>query len=94
MNTRVFAYPLIATNTKSFDPELFDWADADRSHDYYDLTLDPEEILQNIRVTATNMFSKVAHWDPDEQFSHADTISDMYMSVIERLGFEERYDFL
>mmetsp|Transcript_17898 Transcript_17898/g.25239 ORF Transcript_17898/g.25239 Transcript_17898/m.25239 type:complete len:1117 (+) Transcript_17898:610-3960(+) len=77
VNTRVFAYPLIATDTKSFDPELFDWADADRSHDYYDLTLDAEEILQNIHVTATNMFSKVAHWDPDEQFSHADTISDM-----------------
>ena len=55
----------MACSVRSFDSKLFDWSSPYRSHEYYDLTLDAEDIMEEedeIEV-ADMAFSKVRYWE-------------------------------
>jgi len=65
VNSDAIPYPLVACSVKNFDSKLFDWESPYRSHDYYDLTLDAEDIMEEedeIEI-ADMAFSKVRYWE-------------------------------
>jgi len=59
-----FAYPLIACKVDDLDEELFDFNDPDRSHRFYDLTVDAKKLLAAHHIDDPPGFSIVKSWDP------------------------------
>jgi len=59
-------YPLIACSVKQLrHSELFNWESPYHSHDYFDLTLDAEQVLKGTGDhVADNAFSSVRYWEP------------------------------
>lgn len=59
-----FTHPLLAVNIDEIGTNLFDWTDPDRSHSYYDLTRDAEQLLGGNEDLCYKAFSRVRHWPP------------------------------
>lgn len=59
-----FTHPLLAVNIDELGVNLFDWTDPDRSHSYYDLTRDAEQLLGGNEDLCYRAFSRVRHWPP------------------------------
>ena len=59
-----FTHPLVAANIDEIGITLFDWSDPDRSHSYYDLTRDAEQLIGGNEDLCYRAFSRVRHWPP------------------------------
>jgi len=59
-----FTHPLLAVNIDEIGTELFDWNDLDRSHSYYDMTRDAEQLIGGNEDLCYKAFSRVRHWPP------------------------------
>ncbi|KAL9181404.1 hypothetical protein ACHAXT_010209 [Thalassiosira profunda] len=59
-----FTHPLVAVNIDYVDESLFDWTDTDRSHAYYDLTRDAEQLMKGKEDVCDRAFSQIRHWPP------------------------------
>ncbi|KAL7519390.1 hypothetical protein ACHAWX_004152 [Stephanocyclus meneghinianus] len=60
-----FTHPLLAVNIDDIGTNLFDWSDPDRSHSYYDLTRDAEQLIGGNEEVCYKAFSRVRHWPPN-----------------------------
>jgi hypothetical protein len=62
-----FTYPLLAVNVDYVDQSIFDWNDPARSHSYYDLTRDVEQLLkgEENQETCYRAFGQIRHWPPN-----------------------------
>eukprot|EP00986_Skeletonema_menzelii_P020078 scaffold30079_cov154-Skeletonema_menzelii.AAC.6 len=62
-----FTYPLLAVNVDYVGESIFDWSDPARSHSYYDLTRDVEQLLkgdENEEI-CYRAFGQIRHWPPN-----------------------------
>mmetsp|Transcript_13898 Transcript_13898/g.28341 ORF Transcript_13898/g.28341 Transcript_13898/m.28341 type:complete len:1352 (-) Transcript_13898:32-4087(-) len=62
-----FTYPLLAVNVDYVGESIFDWSDPARSHSYYDLTRDVEQLLKGDEneETCYRAFGQIRHWPPN-----------------------------
>lgn len=62
-----FTYPLLAVNVDYVGESIFDWSDPSRSHSYYDLTRDVEQLLKGDEneETCYRAFGQIRHWPPN-----------------------------
>jgi hypothetical protein len=62
-----FTYPLLAVNVDYVDQSIFDWSDPARSHSYYDLTRDVEQLLkgEENEEICYRAFGQIRHWPPN-----------------------------
>lgn len=62
-----FTYPLLAVNVDYVGQSIFDWSDPARSHSYYDLTRDVEQLLKGDEneETCYKAFGQIRHWPPN-----------------------------
>lgn len=62
-----FTYPLLAVNVDYVGQSIFDWSDPARSHSYYDLTRDVDQMLKGIESEEIcyRAFGQIRHWPPD-----------------------------
>ena len=54
----------MAVNIDRVDKTIFDWSDSERSHSYYDLTRDAEQLLKDNENICHRSFSQIRHWPP------------------------------
>ena len=54
----------MAVNVDYIGESIFDWSDPDRSHSYYDLTRDAEQLLQGDEDLCHRAFGQIRHWPP------------------------------
>ena len=66
-----FTHPLLAVNIDYVDESIFDWSDPERSHSYYDLTRDAEQLLKGSEDVCHRAFSQIRHWPPGETDAEA-----------------------
>lgn len=58
-------FPLVACSVAAVDPHLFGWSSPRHGHEYYDLTLDAERIMEGDkkgRNMDEHSFSKLVQW--------------------------------
>ena len=67
-----FTRPLLAVNIDSVDKSIFDWSDPERSHSYYDLTRDAEQLLKGNEDFCQTSFGQIRHWPPGGDSSKDD----------------------
>lgn len=62
-----FTYPLLAVNVDYVGQSIFDWSDPARSHSYYDLTRDADQLLKGgeNEETCYRAFGQIRHWPPN-----------------------------
>ncbi|KAL3827557.1 hypothetical protein ACHAXA_002054 [Cyclostephanos tholiformis] len=72
IHSNLFTHPLLAVNIDGVDECIFDWSDPDRSHSYYDLTRDAEQLLKGNEDVCHRSFSQIRHWPPNEDFVEED----------------------
>ena len=66
MNSNRFTHPLLAVNIDNIDESIFDWSDHERSHSYYDMTRDAEQLMPKDSVDVChNAFAQIRHWHPN-----------------------------
>jgi len=66
--SKEFSYPLIASCVDGVDTGLFEWKDADKPHEFYNIMQDAKEILfgtDDDKELPTNVFSRVYHYPPN-----------------------------
>ncbi|KAL7436768.1 hypothetical protein ACHAXH_007776 [Discostella pseudostelligera] len=61
-----FAHPLLAVNIDNVDESLLDWSDPNRSHSFYDLTRDAEQLMKGREDMCHGAFGQIRHWPPGE----------------------------
>ncbi len=54
----------MAVNVDRVDESIFDWSDHERSHSYYDLTRDAEQLMKDNEDVCHRSFSQIRHWPP------------------------------
>jgi len=54
----------LAVNIDRVDESIFDWSDSERSHSYYDLTRDAEQLMKDNEDICHRSFSQIRHWPP------------------------------
>lgn len=59
-----FTHPLLAVNIDHVDESIFDWKDPVRSHSYYDMTRDAEQLMKGNEDMCQSAFSQIRHWPP------------------------------
>ena len=59
-----FPYPLIACNIDGIDEDLIDFTDPDRTHKYYDLSVDAKKLLAALKIENPPGFTIVKSWTP------------------------------
>mmetsp|Transcript_13637 Transcript_13637/g.29499 ORF Transcript_13637/g.29499 Transcript_13637/m.29499 type:complete len:1595 (+) Transcript_13637:323-5107(+) len=59
-----FTHPLIAVDIDHVDESIFDWTDPTRSHSYYDMTRDAEQLVKGSEDVCHNAFAQIRHWPP------------------------------
>lgn len=64
MNSNRFAHPLLAVNIDDVDESLLGWSDPHRSHSFYDLTRDAEELMKGREDICHRAFGQIRHWAP------------------------------
>uniref|UniRef100_A0A7S4APN5 CSC1/OSCA1-like cytosolic domain-containing protein n=1 Tax=Pseudo-nitzschia australis TaxID=44445 RepID=A0A7S4APN5_9STRA len=57
-----FPYPLIACNIDGIDHDLIDFTDPDRTHKYYDLSMDAKKLLAALKIENPPGFTIVKSW--------------------------------
>ncbi len=66
MASNRFAHPLLAVNIDNVDESLLGWSDPHRSHSYYDLTRDAEQLMKGREDICHMAFGQIRHWPPGE----------------------------
>lgn len=66
MTSDRFAHPLLAVNIDNVDESLLDWSDPNRSHSFYDLTRDAEQLMKGREDLCHSAFGQIRHWPPGE----------------------------
>ncbi len=66
MNSNRFAHPLLAVNIDNVDDRFFDWSDPKRSHSFYDMTRDADELMKGREDMCQRAFGQIRYWPPDE----------------------------
>ncbi len=66
VHSDLFTHPLLAVNIDRVDESIFDWSDPERSHSYYDLTRDAEQLMKDNEDVCYGSFSQIRHWPPGE----------------------------
>jgi len=61
-----FTHPLLVVNIDHVDESIFDWKDPVRSHSYYDMTRDAEQLMKGNEDMCQQAFSQIRHWPPGE----------------------------
>ena len=71
VNSGQFAYPLLAVNIDYVGESIFEWSDPSRSHSYYDMTRDVEQLLigEENEEFCHRAFGQIRHWPPNGQDS-------------------------
>jgi len=64
VNSASFTHPLLAVNIDHVEESIFDWTDPERSHSYYDLTRDAEQLLKGNEDACQRAFAQIRHWPP------------------------------
>ena len=64
VQSNFFTHPLLAVNIDHVDESVFDWSDPERSHSYYDLTRDAEQLLGGNEDMCHRAFGQIRHWPP------------------------------
>jgi len=59
-----FSHPLLAVNIDYVSESIFDWSDPLRSHSYYDMTRDAEELMKGNEDVCQRAFGQIRHWPP------------------------------
>lgn len=54
----------MAVNIDRVDESIFDWSDPERSHSYYDLTRDAEQLMKDDEDMCHRSFGQIRHWPP------------------------------
>lgn len=54
----------MTVNIDRVDESIFDWSDSERSHSYYDLTRDAEQLMKGNEDICQRSFSQIRHWPP------------------------------
>ena len=66
MTSNRFAHPLLAVNIDYVDDSLLGWSDPHRSHSFYDLTRDAEQLMKGREDICHRAFGQIRHWPPGE----------------------------
>lgn len=64
VHSNLFTHPLLAVNIDRIDESTFDWSDPERSHSYYDLTRDAEQLMKDDEDMCHRSFGQIRHWPP------------------------------
>jgi len=64
VNSNRFPHPLLAVNIDHVGVQLFDWSDPEKSHSYYDMTRDAEQLLKGDEDMCQSAFAQIRHWPP------------------------------
>ncbi|KAL7539204.1 hypothetical protein ACHAXR_009091 [Thalassiosira sp. AJA248-18] len=64
VNSDHFTHPLLAVNIDYVDESIFDWSDPERSHSYYDLTRDADQLMKGNEDLCHRAFAQIRHWPP------------------------------
>eukprot|EP00571_Detonula_confervacea_P000752 CAMPEP_0172323196 /NCGR_PEP_ID=MMETSP1058-20130122/48111_1 /TAXON_ID=83371 /ORGANISM="Detonula confervacea, Strain CCMP 353" /LENGTH=1558 /DNA_ID=CAMNT_0013039143 /DNA_START=34 /DNA_END=4710 /DNA_ORIENTATION=- len=64
VNSDRFTHPLLAVNIDYVGESIFDWSDPERSHSYYDMTRDAEQLMKGDEDMCQTAFAQIRHWPP------------------------------
>ena len=74
ISSNLFSYPLLGCDVDGVDPDLFDWQDPDRPHEFYSLYQDVVDLIGQERLDQYKVFSKVSHVPPPLHETQAGTV--------------------